>query len=86
MEFSLSCLPDDTIRVSGFCGEDSGVVKLNAVSPVDTILHYGLLIQIFRTDMKLMLLQSDIQRMSHHTVCCVLPVSSALGPWPVGGR
>jgi hypothetical protein len=40
MEFNLSRFPDGAIHVSGFCGEDGGDVKLNAVSQVDTVLHH----------------------------------------------
>jgi hypothetical protein len=39
MEFNLSCLPDDTVHVSGFSGEDVGVMELDEVSEVDVILH-----------------------------------------------
>jgi hypothetical protein len=31
MEFNLIRLPGDMIHVSGLCGEDAGVVKLNVV-------------------------------------------------------
>jgi hypothetical protein len=52
MEFSLSHLPDNTIHVSGFCGEDAGIVKLNIVSQVDFVLC-----QMFQINKILMLLQ-----------------------------
>jgi hypothetical protein len=29
------------IHTSGFCGEDAGVVKLNVVSHVDTMIRHG---------------------------------------------
>jgi hypothetical protein len=32
LEFSINRLPDDTIHVSGFRGEDAGVVNLNVMS------------------------------------------------------
>jgi hypothetical protein len=41
MEFNLSRFKDDTIHVSGICGEDAGVVKLNVVSHVGTVLRHG---------------------------------------------
>jgi hypothetical protein len=39
MELNLSGVPDDGIHVSGFGGEDEGVVQLDAVPQVDTVLH-----------------------------------------------
>jgi hypothetical protein len=39
MELNLSCLPDDTVRVSGFSGEDAGGMELDEGSEVDVSLH-----------------------------------------------
>jgi hypothetical protein len=41
MELNLSVLPTDAIHVSGLSGEDSGIVKLNAVSKVDAVFTHG---------------------------------------------
>jgi hypothetical protein len=41
MEFNLNHLPDDMILVLGFCRKEAGVVRLNVVSQVDTLLHHG---------------------------------------------
>jgi hypothetical protein len=41
IELNLNGLPNDAINVSGFSGEDGGIVKLNAVSQVDAVFSYG---------------------------------------------
>jgi hypothetical protein len=41
MELNLNGLPNNAVHVSGFCGEDGGVVNLNAVSQVDGVFSYG---------------------------------------------
>jgi hypothetical protein len=41
MEINLNGFPNDAIHVSGFSGEDGGIVKLNAVSQVDTVFSHG---------------------------------------------
>jgi hypothetical protein len=41
MELNLNSLPNDAIHVSGFSGEDGGLVKLNVVSQVDGVFSYG---------------------------------------------
>jgi hypothetical protein len=40
------CLHNNVVHVSGFCGEDGGIVELNAVSLVDTLFSYGQLVMI----------------------------------------
>jgi hypothetical protein len=47
MELNLNHLPDDTIHVSRFGGEDGGVVYLDAVPQVDTVLHLGAVVWMF---------------------------------------
>jgi hypothetical protein len=37
----LHWLPDDMVHVTGFGGEDAGVMKLDAVSQDDTVLCHG---------------------------------------------
>jgi hypothetical protein len=41
MELNLDGLPNDEVHVSGFSGEDGGLVKLNAVAQVDGVFSYG---------------------------------------------
>jgi hypothetical protein len=41
MELNLNRLPNNASRVLGFCGEDGGIVKLNAVSQVDAMFSYS---------------------------------------------
>jgi hypothetical protein len=62
MEFNLNHLRDNVIHISGFCGEDTGVFKLNVMSQVDTMLCHGSLIRIFQMDMRLMLLRPDVDQ------------------------
>jgi hypothetical protein len=57
MEFNLSCLPDDTVHMSGFSGEDAGVMELYEVSQVDVMLHCSWLVKMIKLDMLMVLLQ-----------------------------
>jgi hypothetical protein len=41
MELNLSGILNNVISVSGFSGEDGGIVKLNAVSQVDAVISHG---------------------------------------------
>jgi hypothetical protein len=41
MELNLNGLPNDSVHVSGFIGEDGGFVELNTVSQVDGVFSYG---------------------------------------------
>jgi hypothetical protein len=41
MELNLNVLPNDVIHVSSFSGEDGGIVKLDAVSQVNTEFSHG---------------------------------------------
>jgi hypothetical protein len=41
MELNLNGLRNNVIRVSGFSGEDGGIVKQNVVSQVDAVFSYG---------------------------------------------
>jgi hypothetical protein len=47
VEFYLKGLPNNTIRISGFRGEDGRIVELNAVSLVDTVFSCGRLARMF---------------------------------------
>jgi hypothetical protein len=47
MKLNLNRLPDDAIHVPGFGGEDGGVVWLDVVSQVDTVLRQGWLVRMF---------------------------------------
>jgi hypothetical protein len=38
MEHNPSCLPDDAVHMSGFGGDDAGVMELDAMSQVDTVI------------------------------------------------
>jgi hypothetical protein len=51
VEFNLNA-----IHISGSRGEDGGIVKVNAVSMVDTVFSYGRLGRMFQSDVPLMLL------------------------------
>jgi hypothetical protein len=41
VELNLSCIPDDAVHVSGLGGEDGGVLLLDAVPQVYTMLRHG---------------------------------------------
>jgi hypothetical protein len=41
VEFNLNSYTKNAIRVSGFCGEDGGIVKFTAVSLGDAVFRYG---------------------------------------------
>jgi hypothetical protein len=41
MELNLNGLSNNAINISGFSGEDGGIVKWNAVSGVDEVFSYG---------------------------------------------
>jgi hypothetical protein len=47
MELNLIGLPNNAIHVSGFSGEDGGIVEQNAVSRVDAVFSYGWLVCMF---------------------------------------
>jgi hypothetical protein len=47
VEFNLSGLPDNAVHISGFRQEDGRIVKLSAVSVVNTVFSYGRLIRMF---------------------------------------
>jgi hypothetical protein len=40
MELNLSSFPNNAIHVAGFCGEDEGIVTLNALSKINTVFSY----------------------------------------------
>jgi hypothetical protein len=44
MKLNLSDLPNSVIHVSGFSGEDGGIVKLDAASRADAVFIYGWLV------------------------------------------
>jgi hypothetical protein len=41
IELNLSGLPNDAIHISGFCGEDGGVMKLNVACQVNAVFSHG---------------------------------------------
>jgi hypothetical protein len=41
LEFNFNGILHNVIHASGFCGEDGGFMKLNAMSLVDTLFSYG---------------------------------------------
>jgi hypothetical protein len=47
MEFNLNGLPDNTVHISAFGGEDGRIMELKAVSLVDTMFSYGQLVRMF---------------------------------------
>jgi hypothetical protein len=47
VEFNLNGLPDKSVHISGFRGEDGRTVELNAVSVVDALISYGRLVRMF---------------------------------------
>jgi hypothetical protein len=47
MELNLNGLPNSAIHVSGFSGEDEGIVKLNAVSKVNAVVIHGWFVWMF---------------------------------------
>jgi hypothetical protein len=77
MELSLGRLPDDGINVSGFGGRDGCVILLDVMPQVDTVLRLAWLVQVFKTDMWLELLQPGAQYRPDrtHMGCCALPSS-----------
>jgi hypothetical protein len=38
---------NNAVHVSGFCGEDGGIVEFNAVSLADTVFSYSQLVVMF---------------------------------------
>jgi hypothetical protein len=40
-DLNLNGFPDNVVHISGFHGEDGGIVELNAVSLVNTVFSYG---------------------------------------------
>jgi hypothetical protein len=72
MELSLSGLPNSAIHVSGFSGEDGGIVRLDAVSPIGAVFSYSLLVWMFWSHMSLMLLKSGV-----HGMACLANVDPA---------
>jgi hypothetical protein len=41
MEFNLDGLRNDLIHISGFGGEDGGILQLNAVSQIDAVFSHS---------------------------------------------
>jgi hypothetical protein len=41
MEFNLNGFPNDAIHISGLCGEDGGILKLNVVSQITAVFSYS---------------------------------------------
>jgi hypothetical protein len=56
VEFSLNGFPNSAVCVSGFHGEDCGIVGLNAVSLADTMFNHSQLVWMIQSDVLLMLL------------------------------
>jgi hypothetical protein len=54
VEFKLNGIPNNSIHVSGLCGEDGGIVELNVVCLADTVFSYGQLVWMFQSAMPLM--------------------------------
>jgi hypothetical protein len=65
MELNFNGLPNDAIHVLGLSWGDEGIMKLNAVSQADAVFSHGRLVWMFKTDMRLMLLQPR----DHGTAC-----------------
>jgi hypothetical protein len=65
MELNFNGLPNNAIHVLGLGGEDGGIMKLDVVSQVDTLVSHSSLVWLFKTDVSLMLLQPCV----HGTVC-----------------
>jgi hypothetical protein len=65
-EVSMTCSDrSQKTGVSGFGGEDGGVVRLDVAPQVDTVLRHGWLVRTFQTDMLLVLLQPSVNRTAH---------------------
>lgn len=62
MKFSFGRLPDEMIRVSGFCGEDAGVMELDAMSQENAVLRHSCLDRMFYPDMSMVLFQPGVDR------------------------
>jgi hypothetical protein len=60
MEFNLSRLPYDAIHIFG--EEDFGVVHMNWVTPVDTVVRHGRIVRMFLTDVSVVILQALVNR------------------------
>jgi hypothetical protein len=56
VEFNLNDILNYAVYVSGFRGEDGGIMESNAVSLVGTVFGYGRLVRILLSDVPLMLL------------------------------
>jgi hypothetical protein len=41
MQLNLNGLPDQPVHVSGFGGQDLGVLELNTMCPADAVFGYG---------------------------------------------
>jgi hypothetical protein len=47
MELNFNGFPNNAIHVSGFSDKDGGIVKLSAVSKIDTVFSYNWLVWMF---------------------------------------
>jgi hypothetical protein len=60
MQLYLNGLFDKPVHVSGFCGQDLGVLELDTLSPVDIMFSYGQLICMSQTNVSVVLLDPGI--------------------------
>jgi hypothetical protein len=64
MQLNLKCLPDQPVHVSGFGGQDFGVLELDTMSPADAMFRYGRLVWMSQTNVPAVLLDPGINRMT----------------------
>jgi hypothetical protein len=56
MEFNLYRFPDNAFHMSGFLDQDTGIIKLDAVTQDNVVLCHGSLIWIVKLDVSMVLL------------------------------
>jgi hypothetical protein len=66
MHFDLSGLPDYPVHVSGFGGNDIGVLELDPMAPDDAVFGYSRLILKLQAALE----QLTVKAQSTHTKCC----------------
>jgi hypothetical protein len=64
MDLNLNGLTNVAIHVLGLGSDDRGIVELNVVSQVDTVISDRQLVRMLKTDVALMLLQPCVHGMA----------------------
>jgi hypothetical protein len=66
-ELNLNCLPDDTVLISGFIGDDTVVLELEAMFQDNAVSCHGRLVQKIKMDIPMVFLHPGVNQTAYLT-------------------